>query len=52
MQRSGYTFEQAERNSVFDLTGSFDVVERMLAEALDDGGTGLPRDHVDIADTR
>ena len=38
MQQSGYTFEQAERNSVFDLTGSFDAVERMLAEALDAAG--------------
>ena len=34
MLRNGYSFEQAERNSVFDLTGSFDIVERMLAEAI------------------
>jgi GNAT superfamily N-acetyltransferase len=33
MQRHGYSLEQAERNSVFDLTGPFDTVERMLAEA-------------------
>ncbi|WP_344067119.1 GNAT family N-acetyltransferase [Microbacterium pumilum] len=38
MLRNGYSFEQAERNSVFDLTGSFDVVERMLAEALEVAG--------------
>jgi len=35
MLRHGYSFEQAERNSVFDLTGSFEVVERMLAGALE-----------------
>lgn len=29
----GFTLEQVERNSVFDLRGSFDEVERMLAEA-------------------
>lgn len=34
MQEWGYSFEQAERNSVFDLTGSFTLVERMLDEAL------------------
>ena len=33
-----HSFEQAERNSVFDLTGSFEVVERMLAEAIDAAG--------------
>ena len=38
MLRKGYSFEQAERNSVFDLTGSFEVVERMLADALDTAG--------------
>jgi GNAT superfamily N-acetyltransferase len=38
MLRNGYSFEQAERNSVFDLTGSFNVVERMLAEALEAAG--------------
>jgi len=31
---NGFTLEQVERNSAFDLHGSFDVVERMLAEAL------------------
>jgi GNAT superfamily N-acetyltransferase len=31
--RHGYTLEQVERNSAFDLTGSFDEVERLLAEA-------------------
>ena len=33
MQRHGFSFEQTERNSVFDLTGSFATVERLLAEA-------------------
>ncbi|MFK4834426.1 GNAT family N-acetyltransferase [Microbacterium sp. ZW T2_14] len=31
--RQGYTLEQVERNSAFDLTGSFAGVERLLAEA-------------------
>jgi len=30
---SGFTLEQVERNSVFDLTGDLALVERMLAEA-------------------
>lgn len=30
---NGFSLEQVERNSVFDLTGDFDLVERMLAEA-------------------
>jgi GNAT superfamily N-acetyltransferase len=30
---NGFTLEQVERNSVFDLTGDFTVVERMLADA-------------------
>lgn len=34
----GYTFEQAERNSVFDLQGSFDVVDRLLEEGLAKAG--------------
>lgn len=37
--RRGFTFEQAERNSVFDLRGSFELVERMLAEALEVAGS-------------
>ena len=31
--RHGYTLEQVERNSAFDLTDSFEGVERLLAEA-------------------
>ena len=31
---SGFTLEQVERNSVFDLTGDFALVERMLADAV------------------
>jgi GNAT superfamily N-acetyltransferase len=31
--RHGYTLEQVERNSAFDLTGSFDEVRRLLDEA-------------------
>lgn len=31
--RHGYALEQVERNSAFDMTGSFDTVERLLAEA-------------------
>lgn len=31
--RHGYTLEQVERASAFDLTGSFEGVERLLAEA-------------------
>lgn len=34
----GYTFEQVERNSVFDLTGSFDDVDRLLEEGLAKAG--------------
>lgn len=34
----GYSFEQAERNSVFDLHGSFDVVDRLLEEGLAKAG--------------
>lgn len=36
---SGFTLEQVERNSVFDLTGSFAGVERMLSEALEVAGS-------------
>ncbi|HEX5858744.1 MAG TPA: GNAT family N-acetyltransferase [Microbacterium sp.] len=36
--RRGYTFEQTERNSVFDLRGSFEAVERLLAEAHEKAG--------------
>jgi GNAT superfamily N-acetyltransferase len=32
--RHGYTLEQVERNSAFDLTAPFDDVERLLAEAV------------------
>jgi GNAT superfamily N-acetyltransferase len=31
--RHGYSLEQVERNSAFDLTAPFDTVERLLAEA-------------------
>jgi GNAT superfamily N-acetyltransferase len=34
LQRRGYTLEQVERTSAFDLGGSFDAVERLRAEAL------------------
>ncbi|GAA1913848.1 GNAT family N-acetyltransferase [Microbacterium aoyamense] len=34
-RRRGYTLEQVERNSAFDLTGSWDEVERLHAEALE-----------------
>lgn len=32
--RNGFTLEQVERNSVFDLTGDSSLVERMLSEAV------------------
>lgn len=35
---NGFTLEQVERNSVFDLTGDFSLVERMLAEAQEVAG--------------
>ena len=37
--RHGYTLEQVERNSAFDLTGSFEQVEALLA----DGTSGIDR---------
>lgn len=36
---AGFTLEQVERNSVFDLTGDFRPVERMLAEAVSFAGS-------------
>lgn len=36
--RNGFTLEQVERNSVFDLTGDLEPVERMLAEAVASAG--------------
>ncbi|MGC5222497.1 GNAT family N-acetyltransferase [Micromonospora sp. DT81.3] len=36
--RRGYTFEQTERNSVFDLRGSFEKADRLLAEAREKAG--------------
>lgn len=33
LSRRGFTLEQIERNSAFDLTGSFDAVEQLLEEA-------------------
>jgi GNAT superfamily N-acetyltransferase len=38
MLEGGFTLEQIERNSVFDLRGSFEVVERGLADALEHAG--------------
>ena len=35
---NGFTLEQVERNSVFDLTGDFALVERMLAAAVEAAG--------------
>ncbi|WP_127474608.1 GNAT family N-acetyltransferase [Microbacterium sulfonylureivorans] len=35
---NGFTLEQVERNSVFDLTGDFALVERMLDEAIEAAG--------------
>ncbi|MFC8681456.1 GNAT family N-acetyltransferase [Microbacterium ureisolvens] len=35
---NGFSLEQVERNSVFDLTGDFSLVERMHADALDRAG--------------
>lgn len=53
---NGYTLEQVERNSAFDLRGPFDLVERMLAEALAAAGddyrvvtwtSPTPEEHID-----
>jgi GNAT superfamily N-acetyltransferase len=53
---SGFTLEQVERNSVFDLTGDLSLVERMLDEALAIAGeeyrsiqwtSPTPPEHVD-----
>ncbi|MFJ6652184.1 GNAT family N-acetyltransferase [Microbacterium sp. NPDC091313] len=41
----GYALEQVERTSAFDLHGSFDRVERMLADAVSDMGDGYDRVH-------
>ncbi|KAA9110786.1 GNAT family N-acetyltransferase [Microbacterium rhizomatis] len=38
MIEEGFTFEQTERNSTFDLRGPFDLVERLHREALDAAG--------------
>lgn len=38
MRDNAFTLEQVERNSVFDLRGSFVVVERKLAEAVETAG--------------
>jgi GNAT superfamily N-acetyltransferase len=38
-RRHGYALEQVERNSAFDLTGSFENVERLLREAEAVSGT-------------
>lgn len=35
---NGFTLEQVERNSSFDLHGSFELVERMLSEAFEKAG--------------
>jgi GNAT superfamily N-acetyltransferase len=41
----GYTLEQVERTSAFDLHGSFALVERMSADALDHMGPHYERVH-------
>ena len=38
LRENGFSLEQVERNSVFDLRGSFDVVECTLADAADAAG--------------
>ena len=42
MRENGFTLEQVERNSVFDLRGSFEIVEQKLADAVRAAGDGLP----------
>lgn len=38
LQRNGFSLEQVERNSAFDLSGDGALVERMLAEAIEKAG--------------
>ncbi|MER7796156.1 GNAT family N-acetyltransferase [Microbacterium sp. NPDC096154] len=38
MRRNGYVLGQVERNSVFDLQGSYDAVDRLLEDALAKAG--------------
>jgi len=38
MAENGFTLEQVERNSVFDLRGPFDIVEQKLADAVRTAG--------------
>jgi GNAT superfamily N-acetyltransferase len=38
MRENGFTLEQVERNSVFDLRGPFDIVEQKLADAVRTAG--------------
>jgi GNAT superfamily N-acetyltransferase len=38
MRENGYTLEQVERNSVFDLHGPFEIVEQKLADAVRTAG--------------
>ena len=53
MRENGFTLEQVERNSVFDLRGPFEIVERKLAERRRAAaGDGLPARDVDRADAR
>jgi GNAT superfamily N-acetyltransferase len=40
LRENGFTLEQVERNSAFDLHGSFAVVQRMLADGLRAAGDG------------
>lgn len=38
LRERGYSLEQVERNSAFDLRGSYEAVEQMLAESLERAG--------------